>query len=193
MLQESFGFRERPGIEAADLTRLHGFDDLSERVVVHWSVSSAGTRSWSQWWKQAKPIVELRHRPAEMPFPGYRDFSTTLDDVDTLPTAWGEVLRAHRGVYLLVCPEEGLQYVGSATGVDGFLGRWRNYAADGHGGNVHMRARDRRFNYRISILEVASSEMTPEEVIDRELHWMRKLGTRAHGLNHDRKGERLPL
>jgi hypothetical protein len=51
---------------------------------------------------------------------------------------WADVLRSGRGIYLLVHRETGQQYVGSAYGVDGLLGRWKSYA-DGHGGNVGLK------------------------------------------------------
>jgi len=56
---------EPPGNEASDLHRVHAFDELSERVLVRWSGSSAGTRAWSQWWKHRKPIVTVDGRSLE--------------------------------------------------------------------------------------------------------------------------------
>jgi len=53
---------EGPGNEASDIHRLRAFDKFSERILVRWSDSSAGTRAWSQWWKQRKPIVEVDGR-----------------------------------------------------------------------------------------------------------------------------------
>lgn len=38
-------------------------------------------------------------------------------------------------------------------------------------------------NYAISILEAASPDMAPREVIQQEAAWKTKLGRRAHGLN----------
>jgi hypothetical protein len=46
-------------------------------------------------------------------------------------------LKATGGVYLLVHRERAHLYVGSATGGDGFFGRWRRYQ-NGHGGNVGL-------------------------------------------------------
>lgn len=50
------------------------------------------------------------------------------------------VLELVRGVYLLVA-DDGAQYVGSASGQDGFIGRRVGYATSGHGGNVILRKR----------------------------------------------------
>jgi hypothetical protein len=56
------------------------------------------------------------------------------------------------------------------------------YAANGHGGNVMLRERRHR-DYTVSILEVASPDMSREDILAREVHWKGKLGSRAHGLN----------
>jgi hypothetical protein len=88
-------------------------------------------------------------------------------------------------VYLLVRRKTGEQYVGSATGSDGFFGRWLCYQ-DGHGGNVAMRELGATASeYDANILEVAASTATPEEIYDRESLWKIKLGTRATGLNRN--------
>ncbi len=183
-------YAEQPGCEAFDLHRLHAFDVFCERILIHWSDTSHGTRAWSQWWYKTKPIVELRSRSVEESFPGFRDFTVSIDEIDLLPDSWRSALASVGGVYLLVCPETGLQYVGSATGAEGFLGRWSAYAKDGHGGNKHLKARKRRYAYQIHILELASPEMSERDVLLREHAWMRRLGTRVHGLDHQQVSSR---
>ena len=112
------------------------------------------------------------------------EFTTLVSEVGGLPETWRAVLSATPGVYVLVDPEDGEQYVGSATGGDGLLGRWVEYARDGHGGNVELRRRGRR-DYRIGILEVCGSASTEVDILEREGAWKRKLGSRAHGLNRN--------
>ena len=94
---------------------------------------------------------------------------------------WQDRLSGCAGVYLLVHPDTGRQYVGSATGAEGFLGRWLSYAADGHGGNEMLRPLSREGipSYQISILEVAGSAMTTEDILQREATWKERLGARA--------------
>jgi hypothetical protein len=92
------------------------------------------------------------------------------------------ILAATGGVYLLVSTESGEQYVGSATGQEGFWARWEAYAQNGHGGNSLLRARGRP-PYSISILETASTAATRDQVIASEQRWKKKLGSRAFGLN----------
>ena len=94
-------------------------------------------------------------------------------------------LSAANGVYLLVCPRTGEQYVGAAFGTGGFLARWKQYAANGHGGNTLLKRRRKEIDYplEISILEVFGSTMTEGEAFEAESRWKTALGTRAHGLN----------
>ena len=62
------------------------------------------------------------------------------------------------------------------------MSRWVSYADNGHGGNKLLRKR-KRSNYALSILVIASPDMSASEIIHRENAWKVKLGSRAHGLN----------
>ncbi len=155
-----------------------------ERLVVDWG----RTRSWVRHLPgsgQPIAIAEIRENEWHRPFPGYGNFRTTLHEIGSFNAVWASHLSNGRGVYLLVHPDTGEQYVGSATGEDGFLGRWRAYAANGHGDNKLLRplAQNGRPDYRISILEVAGSAWTSEHIYRRECFWKEKLGSRGHGLN----------
>jgi hypothetical protein len=109
----------------------------------------------------------------------------SLDQIENLYASWTQVLRNARGVYLLVRRRTGEQYVGSATGADGFFSRWLCYQ-DGHGGNVGLRELGAdSAEYDVNILEVAASNATVEEVLERESLWKIKLGTRAMGLQRN--------
>ncbi|MYA60910.1 MAG: GIY-YIG nuclease family protein [Chloroflexi bacterium] len=175
------GYMPEVGATAYDLEWLPEFDDLVERLVVRWGPTAA-TRAWSQWAsRQHKEVVELRRDSAEPVFPGFATFTTSFDDIPLLWPSWRAVLAAVKGVYLLVHPD-GDQYVGSASGDEGFLGRFREYAANGHGGN-HLLQHRPRANYAVSILEVTSSTMSASEIVRRESAWKNKLGSRSHGLN----------
>ena len=68
--------------------------------------------------------------------------------------------------------------------MDGFLGRWRAYVSDGHGGNVGMKIRDPS-DYMVSILEVAGSNASTEDIIAMETVWKTKLLSRSIGLNRN--------
>ncbi|WP_269083041.1 hypothetical protein [Methylobacterium sp. WSM2598] len=83
---------------------------------------------------------------------------------------------------MLTCPRTKEVYVGSATGAGGFLGRWEDYARTGRGGNVRLRARDPS-DYQVSVLQVAGSDTTDEEILGMESLWKRKLQSQEMGLN----------
>lgn len=162
--------------------RVAKFDDLIGRLRIEWG---DGKRSWGQRAdKQNKTIVELSRAFREPDFPGYMGFLSNLAALPLLPVPWTVALRAARGVYLLTCPKTKEQYVGSAYGADGFWGRWQSYVATGHGGNVGLKSRDPS-DYQISILEVAGSATSIDNIITCEALWKAKLQSREMGLNRN--------
>ncbi len=68
--------------------------------------------------------------------------------------------------------QDGSQYVGSAVGQGGFIGRWQGYCANGHGGNVLLRQRPSA-DYIATILKVAGSDATESDILNRESLWKR--------------------
>jgi hypothetical protein len=173
----------KPGLVAFETHPVDAFNGYRGRLMIDWG---GGERTWVQRAdQQDKPIVELRPGPIELAFPGFSEVRLCLADVERVPARWIDVLRSVRGVYLLVHRTKGDQYVGSASGADGFFGRWKNYA-DGHGGNVAMKelgapAED----YDAAILEVVGSDAAESDIIAREELWKVKLGTRVKGLNRN--------
>jgi len=100
---------------------------------------------------------------------------------------WHRALSAVAG-FLIVEETTGLQYVGSAYGKDGILGRWKIYAKTEHGGNLKLvEALDGELfearNLRFSILRTLPKTLTMTEVVGYEAQYKEKLGTRALGLN----------
>jgi hypothetical protein len=163
-----------------DLTLEEHLKDLIGRLVIDWG---PGDRSWIQRAdQQDKPITELRERFKEDDFPGFLNFVKMLSELDSLPANWVTALRATAGVYLLTCPKTKEQYVGSATGADGFWGRWQDYVRSGHGENMALKSRDPS-DYQVSILEVAGTAAVHEDVLRMENRWKTKLQTREMGLN----------
>jgi hypothetical protein len=162
--------------------RLPEFDHLIGRLRVDWG---RGNRSWAQKASSKtgnKPIVELARVFREPDFPGFTSFIGNLGGMPTLPQPWITALSAARGVYLLTCPRTREQYVGSAYGEAGFWGRWQSYVTTGHGGNLGLKSRDPS-DYQVSILEVAGSAATVDEIIAMEQLWKSKLQSRDMGLN----------
>jgi len=176
------------GIEEAGschLYRLTLRTELREFAGRLWIVWGKGYRAWIQRGDRVpKPVLELKRTFGEDPFPGFAALILNLSEIETLPSAWAEALRATKGVYLLTCPRTREQYVGIASGVDGFLGRWREYFATGHGGNVGLRSRQPE-DYRVSILETVGSAATAADLLAVESRWKDKLQCREMGLNRN--------
>ncbi|MDO8973827.1 GIY-YIG nuclease family protein [Reyranella sp.] len=154
--------------------------DLIGKLYVDWG---AGTRAWVQRAKDRnKPVVEIRTAFREDEFPGFSKFLKPLSEIPALPKSWIDQLSKTRGVYLLSCPKTKEQYVGSATGDDGFWGRWQSYAQTGHGGNEGLKIREAS-DYRVSILETAGNQLSRDDIIALEQLWKAKLQSREMGLN----------
>ncbi|HEX7961669.1 MAG TPA: GIY-YIG nuclease family protein [Terriglobales bacterium] len=178
-----------------DLSRVDGFEVLRDRLVIDWGTA---TRSWHQWLseKSDKDVIELRPRGFVREFSGFDDVHLRFDELKQIldhPDAnrlWHTMLRGVAGVYLIVDDTSGDQYVGSAYGEHGILGRWKSYATTKHGGNKRLKAlladHPQRYTaFWFSILRTLSRSLTAKEVITIEEHYKRKLGTRAFGLNEN--------
>jgi hypothetical protein len=73
---------------------------------------------------------------------------------------------------------------GSATGEAGFWARWQDYIRTGHGGNVALKSRDPS-DYQVSILEVAGTAATVDDILKMESRWKAKLQSGEMGLNRN--------
>lgn len=101
---------------------------------------------------------------------------------------WRTALSSVQGIYLIADTSTGRLYVGKADGAERFLGRWSEYARNGHGGNVALRelaaadARHRQ-HFQFSILQVFSPSAPSAQVDAAEAHFKRALLTRQFGMN----------
>jgi len=165
-----------------DLTLLEMLKEFKGRLIINWG---AGALAWVQYAdRNNKSITELRKEFQEPNFPGFLNFIEPLSKLDHLPSGWISALKFSHGVYLLTCPKTKEQYVGSATGAEGFWGRWQDYIHPGYGNNVGLISRDPS-DYQVSILEVAGTSATPEEIAIMEGQWQLKLQSREMGLNRN--------
>jgi len=165
-----------------DLTLERPLSDLVGKLLIDWG---PGDRVWIQRGdRQDKRITELRTEFKEPDFPGFLNFIEPLSRLDKLPKSWIAVLQSSKGIYLLTCPKTKEQYVGSATGEEGFWRRWQDYIQTGHGGDVALKSRDPS-DYRVSILEVAGTASTMDDIIKMERRWKSKLQSQEMGLNRN--------
>jgi len=175
------------------LERATGFEDLERRLVIDWGGS---TRSWHQWLSTTKPkkVVEILPEGYVTEFRDYDDFVLTFDELQRIinqPMAcrdWHRRLAAVAGVYLITDQSDGGHYVGSAYGAEGILGRWREYAKSGHGGNVVLKKRvgadpNHARHFTFTLLKTLPKTLTRDEVIEQEAMYKAKLGSLVRGLN----------
>ena len=119
---------------------------------------------------------------------GYENAILTYEELREIvqdPTAyesWHTALSTVNAVYLIVDRENGRKYVGSAYGKGGLLGRWTHYVKSLHGDNKLMKELlcdypDRYTHFQFSILQLLPKAVTPDEVIQTETLWKKKLLT----------------
>ena len=175
-----------------NLELIPGSEDFRDRVVIRWR-----GRGWHQWLHpdRSREVIEVLPRGRVRPFPGYLEVLLSFDELRDMvrhPEAnrdWHAMLMVS-GVYLITDRHTGFQYVGSATGARGILGRWTSYGVDGHGGNKALRTLVESTpgyerNFQFSILRTLPADLHRAEAIRQEQLYKAKLGSRAHGLNEN--------
>lgn len=125
-----------------------------------------------------------------IPFQGLTGVSLVMAElrIALRDAAWQQGLAGVFGIYLITDERGGQHYVGSASGAQGLLQRWSNYAATGHGGNKRLAemlaaTAGRELDLRFTLLEVLPAGTSRQEVIQRESYWKVALGSRTFGLN----------
>lgn len=167
-----------------------GFEDLKDRIVIEWG---KGAQAWHQWLSE-KEVVEVLPKGYVTHFPGYLDFVLTFQELEKIiknPSSnreWHRMLSGVAGIYLIVDSQSGMQYVGSAYGQEGILGRWKDYVKNQHGDNKKLQEilsidRNAANNFRFTVLHTLPMTLTQSEVIEYEILYKKKLGSRAFGLN----------
>ena len=161
------------------------------RLLIEWG---KGALAWAQKGTNEKPIVAIQDKRI---FSGYENFVLTYDELKEIvndPTAhesWHTALSSINAVYLIVDRENGRQYVGSAYGRGGLLERWTCYVKSLHGGNKLMKKLlcdypDRYIHFQFSILQLLPKTATPDDVIQTETLWKKKLLTyEPFGMNQN--------
>jgi hypothetical protein len=133
-------------------------------------------------------VIEIKRAPDQEQFPSFMKFRKRVANLPSIPQPWIERLKEAKGIYLLTF-DDGQQYVGSASGDDGFWQRWSDYVRIGHGGNrILIREKRDAREADVSILEVTGvtgSGLTRPEIIACEMNWQAKLGSKAKRLDDE--------
>jgi hypothetical protein len=171
-----------------------GTQPLAGRLILRFRRSGRAAYLDAERWASDLVVEELLPRPLSIgDFPGYHSFALPKGKLDLIVQqeveTWKGALQAVAGVYVITDTTAGKHYVGSATGEGGLWSRWCDYSGTGHGGNKELRAvlQDKGAEYAMgwqwSILEIADTHTSSEQVLSREAHWKQVLGSREHGYN----------
>lgn len=165
-------------------------EEYEGKLTIDWGSS---TRMWHQKGTTEKPIISIQANEKKV-FSGFENLILTYDELKeiisnpTIYEAWHIALSSVNAIYLIVDRETGKQYIGSAYGKDGLLGRWSCYVNSLHGHNKRMKelmcAYPERYRYfQFSILQILPKTVTDDEVIQTETLYKKKLLTIPFGLN----------
>lgn len=121
-------------------------------------------------------------------FPGYEHVNLSWEELKQVLNKdnWKTALENQKAVYLITDISNGKHYVGSAYGETMLLGRWQDYAKNGHGGNVEFKNLNFDYiknNFRYSILDIYKSKTNDQIILDRETWWKDVLKSREFGYN----------
>jgi hypothetical protein len=175
-------------------SELSEFDSLTGRLVL--TFKRSGRQSYLNAQKWAEDILVTELKPEKMvveEFPGYNKVKLPKPKLDLVVAqnidTWKAALSSVSGVYLITDTITGKLYVGSATGEGGIWQRWSNYAKNGHGGNKELKSLLKNkgegysSNFQYSILEIADTHSSENDVLVRESYWKDVLCSRAYGYN----------
>lgn len=173
-----------------DLKYIDLLKEYEGRLMIDWGKS---TRMWHQKGTTEKPIVAIQADEKKV-FSGFEDLILTYDELKEIVEnpivyeAWHTALSSVNAIYLIVDRETGKQYVGSAYGKDGLLGRWSSYVNSLHGNNKQMKeliyaSPERYHQFQFSILQILPKTMTDDEVVHTETLYKKKLLSISFGMN----------
>lgn len=164
--------------------------DLKGRLIINWG---KGARAWYQRGTNEKEVLAIQANPKYI-FSGFEnlilDYQSLKDIIGdpTLYESYHIALSSVNAIYLIVDTETGKQYVGSAYGQGGLLGRWKEYIASQHGNNKLLiellkEHPNRHESFQFSILQIIPKSSNNNDVIALENLFKNKLMTIKHGLN----------
>lgn len=189
----STGCEEREGQHYYSLQELDSCSELNGRLVVYFERPGRQPYLNAENWKDKIVLAHiLPERMTIKNFTGFKSVDLAKSELEVIVKqnleSWRTALSSVAGVYLISDTVSGKLYVGSATGEGGIWQRWCQYAF-GHGGNVELKALFDEFGperakaFRFSVLEIADTHASDDEIRGREKHWKKILLSRTHGLN----------
>jgi hypothetical protein len=168
-----------------DLVLMSSFySDWKGKLIVGWPGPERAWHRWAHKPENGMSVLAILNDSAfDGAMPEWNQIDFSWEELSVLPTKWKSILSQWRGIYYIFDTSDGKGYVGAAYGNMNLLGRWKGYAAHGHGGNRLLRQRDPR-HFRFTILQRVSPDMDVGDVVRLETTWKERLHTRQpHGLN----------
>lgn len=173
-----------------ELEEIEFMPDLKDRLIISWGKAAV---KWAQY-LAPKEVIEILAEGYIKEFPGYDDLILDFSELKTIidnkdaNREWHRMLSNVAGVYLILDTVSGSQYIGSAYGKGGILGRWTTYAQNKHGGNQQLIALlelypDRYLALQYSILKILPTALVQDDILKYESIYKKKLGSRVFGLN----------
>ena len=177
--------------KTSEIVELH---PLAGRLVVTFKRSGRQSYLNAENWAANISVSELK--PEKMiieEFSGYNKIKLSKNKLELVVSqciaSWKGALSNVSGVYLIADTQTGKLYVGSATGDGGIWQRWSEYAENGHGGNEELIAllkeKGQKYShyFQYSVLEIADTHSSVNDVLERESYWKNILCSRQHGYN----------
>jgi hypothetical protein len=183
--------KERKRYQFLSMKEIDFLGDYKNRLHIFWTNSN---RNYGRWIDSSKYFVHsikpsILYSIGEVPrfyyeislsFPKLKQmFAYSLDNAN-----WKSFLVNRAGVYLILDKSTGEQYIGSAYGTEGFWGRWKQYADNGHGGNKMLKSKNPG-NFVFSILWETIPSTQKNQIIAVESKYKEILGSRVFGLNNN--------
>lgn len=183
------GKRDNPGAKGEvilDLERIKAFEHLEKRIVIDWGFPA---NSWHQYYDKEKKarLEEYIQKQGKVPlFGSYLDVNLNHAQLQLVVhhPDWVTMLKEVNCIYCILDASNGRLYVGSTYNHQGILGRWVQYAATGHGGDMDLVKKGEVYckaNLKWSILETLPLNISAHDAIERETLWKEKLGVRRFG------------
>jgi len=175
-------------------TEIHQLSELAGRLVVTFRRSGRQSYLNAENWSDEILVSELKPEKLVIEeFSGYNKICLSKKKLGIVVSqcieSWKGALSNVSGIYLITDKQTGKLYVGSATGDGGIWQRWSEYAENGHGGNKELVAllkeKGSRYsdNFQYSVLEIADTHASVNDVLSRESYWKDILCSRQHGYN----------
>lgn len=169
-----------------DLERVTAFENLEKRIVIDWGFPA---NSWHQYYEREKKarIEDFVQEQGKVPLlTSYLDVNLNHAQLQLVVQhpEWVSMLKDKNCIYCILDTSNGKLYVGSTYNELGILGRWCDYAATGHGGDVDLENKGEDYcktNLKWSILETLPLDVSAHDAIERETLWKEKLGVRRFG------------